>query len=145
MFLRQQPTPGAEDTYNDGHEHAEGELCRHDHEHDDRGPFLTKHIPMQYNPQCGLPPGSQPQPANDPDQTSTKFGYRHRPDVKCRTQANEASMDQLQTGLASLTQADQQAISHVWSLFSAAPAKHRNLMLQGFSPSAAFRSCPSYR
>jgi len=34
MFLRQQPTPGAEDTYNDGHEHAEGELCRHDHEHD---------------------------------------------------------------------------------------------------------------
>ncbi|KAK0927444.1 hypothetical protein LTR29_017632 [Friedmanniomyces endolithicus] len=123
MFLRQQPTPGAEDTYNDGHEHAEGELCRHDHEHD----------------------GSQPQPANDPDQTSTKFGYRHRPDVKCRTQANEASMDQLQTGLASLTQADQQAISHVWSLFSAAPAKHRNLMLQGFSPSAAFRSCPSYR
>ncbi|KAK1047324.1 hypothetical protein LTR74_017762 [Friedmanniomyces endolithicus] len=86
MSLRQQPTPGAEDTYNDGHEHAEGELCRHDHEHN---------------------------------------GTRNR--------------YQPQTGLASLTQADQQAISHVWSLFSAAPAsKHRNLMLQGSSPSAAF-------
>ena len=30
-----------------------------------------------------------------------------------------------------LSQADQQGIAHVWSLFSAAPSKHRNLMLQG--------------
>ncbi|KAK1815528.1 hypothetical protein LTR12_010079 [Friedmanniomyces endolithicus] len=166
MSLRQQPTPGAEDIYNDGHEHAEGELCRHDHEHDGirnryrKGedadehsisipatskhaeqtvaPFLTKHIPMQYNPQGGPPRGPQLQQPNEPDQNSTKFCYRHRPDVKCRRQANEPSMDQLQTGLASLTQADQQAISHVWSLFSAAPAKHRNLMLQGILTQCCF-------
>ncbi|KAK0279193.1 hypothetical protein LTR35_008928 [Friedmanniomyces endolithicus] len=166
MSLRQQPTPGAEDIYNDGHEHAEGELCRHDHEHDGirnryrKGedmdehsisipatskhaeqtvaPFLTKHIPMQYNPQGGPPRGPQLHQSDEPDQTSTKFCYRHRPDVKCRRQANEPSMDQLQTGLASLTQADQQAISHVWSLFSAAPAKHRNLMLQGILTQCCF-------
>ncbi|KAK0818939.1 hypothetical protein LTR75_002395 [Friedmanniomyces endolithicus] len=166
MSLRQQPTPGAEDIYNDGHGHAEGELCRHDHEHDGIrnryrnredadehsisipatskhaeqtvAPFLTKHIPMQYNPQGGPPRGPQLQQPNEPDQNSTKFCYRHRPDVKCRRQANEPSMDQLQTGLASLTQADQQAISHVWSLFSAAPAKHRNLMLQGILTRCCF-------
>ncbi|KAK0302109.1 hypothetical protein LTR01_008964 [Friedmanniomyces endolithicus] len=162
MSLRQQPTSGAEDTYNDGHELAESELYRHDHEHDGTrnryrkdvdaeehgisipatskhaeqtvAPFLTKHVPMRYNPQGGLPREPQPQQTNDPDQTSIKFCYRHRPDVKCRRQANEPSMDQFQTGLASLTQADQQAISHVWSLFSAAPAKHRNLMLQDSYP-----------
>ncbi|KAK0893724.1 hypothetical protein LTR91_025585, partial [Friedmanniomyces endolithicus] len=166
MSLRQQPTPGAEDIYNDGHEHAEGELCRHDHEHDGTrnryrkdvdadghsisipatskhaeqtvAPFLTKHILMQYHPQGGPPRGPQVQQTDEPDQTSTKFCYRHRPDVKCRRQANEPSMDQLQTGLASLTQADQQAISHVWSLFSAAPAKHRNLMLQGILTQCCF-------
>jgi F-box/WD-40 domain protein MET30 len=33
--------------------------------------------------------------------------------------------------LSSLAQSDQQGISHVWSLFSAAPAKQRKLMLQG--------------
>lgn len=36
-------------------------------------------------------------------------------------------MQELQT----LSQGDQLAISHVWSLFSAAPSKHRNLMLRG--------------
>jgi F-box/WD-40 domain protein MET30 len=33
--------------------------------------------------------------------------------------------------LGSLSQSDQQGISHVWSVFSAAPAKQRELMLQG--------------
>lgn len=37
-----------------------------------------------------------------------------------------------------LSQADQQGISHVWSLFSAAPAKHRNLMLQGILSQCCF-------
>ncbi|KAK3117896.1 hypothetical protein LTR53_000309 [Teratosphaeriaceae sp. CCFEE 6253] len=166
MSLRQQPTPGAEDHFADAHVHPEGELCRHDHEHEglrnryrkdveEEGqniaiaasskhaeqtvaPFLAKHIPMQYNPQGGLSRGEQPQQLDDAGQTSTKFCYRHQPDVKCRRQANEPSMDQLQTGLASLTQADQQAISHVWSLFSAAPAKHRNLMLQGILTQCCF-------
>lgn len=55
-------------------------------------PFLAKHIPDQYAPLGGL---DQPNsPANkDPN---TKYCYRHRPDLKCRRQANEPSMDQLQ-------------------------------------------------
>lgn len=40
--------------------------------------------------------------------------------------------------LADLSQSDQQAITHVWSLFSAAPAKHRNLMLQGILTQCCF-------
>jgi F-box/WD-40 domain protein MET30 len=62
-------------------------------------PFLAKHIPTQYNPVGHL----NPQPTNiDPnhdhhqDTSSTKFCYRHRPDLKCRRQANEPSMEQLQ-------------------------------------------------
>ena len=55
-------------------------------------PFLAKHIPEQYAPVGGLDA-----PANakmkDPN---TKYCYRHRPDLKCRRQANEPSMDQLQ-------------------------------------------------
>jgi F-box/WD-40 domain protein MET30 len=40
--------------------------------------------------------------------------------------------------LETLSQADQQGVSHVWSLFSAAPAKHRNLMLQGILTQCCF-------
>ena len=55
-------------------------------------PFLAKHIPAQYAP-LGAP--DQPRsPANK--NPNTKYCYRHRPDLKCRRQANEPSMDQLQ-------------------------------------------------
>lgn len=37
-----------------------------------------------------------------------------------------------------MTSADQQAITHVWSLFSAAPARHRDLMLQGIITQCCF-------
>ena len=107
-------------------------------------PFLAKHIPEQYAPVGGLDVGANAK-MKDPN---TKYCYRHRPDLKCRRQVNEPSMDQLQhvslpvlsenskrahcwQGLEDLSQGDQQAIAHVWSLFSAAPAKHRHLMLQG--------------
>jgi len=40
-------------------------------------------------------------------------------------------MEQLQNELATLANSDQQGIAHVWSLFSAAPSKQRNLMLRG--------------
>lgn len=99
-------------------------------------PFLAKHIPMQYNPL-----GHTQQPPLNPDipaDSSTRFCYRHRPDIKCRRQANEPSMEQLQNELGTLSQSDQQAISHVWSLFSAAPSKHRNLMLQGVLSQCCF-------
>lgn len=164
----------------------EGNLCRHDHDHDtglrvrykgqgDRVegfeqmgnhlmsagsskradetvmPFLTEHIPNIYNAVGAedRQPGKEwsaaenleeletPQPP-PPERANTQFCYRHRPDLKCRRQANEPSMDQLQNELATLSQSDQQAISHVWSLFSAAPAKHRNLMLQGILAQCCF-------
>ena len=51
-------------------------------------PFLTKHIPEQYAPR-GQPDSSNRDP-------STKYCYRHRPDLKCRRQPNEPSMDMLQ-------------------------------------------------
>lgn len=111
-------------------------------------PFLAKHIPESYAP-LGLKPvdSSQKNP-------NTKFCYRHRPDLKCRRTADEPSMDNLQRvrrsfqrikvlanisqELETLTQSDQQGISHVWSLFSAAPAKQRNLMLQGILTQCCF-------
>ncbi len=37
-----------------------------------------------------------------------------------------------------MSEADQRAISHVWSLFSAAPAKHRQLMLRGILSQCCF-------
>ena len=37
-----------------------------------------------------------------------------------------------------MSQSDQQGIAHVWTLFSAAPSKHRNLMLQGILAQCCF-------
>ncbi|GAB7359801.1 hypothetical protein MBLNU230_g6970t1 [Neophaeotheca triangularis] len=164
---QQQPTPGAEDETTTSAEHDDLCRHDHEHEglrnryrqdvdsadqnisipasskHAEQtvAPFLAEHIPMQYNPgsnqmprqlQAGEQEDAQSQPSN------TKFCYRHRPDLKCRRQANEPSMEQLQNELGTLSQSDQQAISHVWSLFSAAPSKHRNLMLQGILTQCCF-------
>ena len=41
-------------------------------------------------------------------------------------------------GLQGLSQDDQQAIAHVWSVFSASPAKQRQLMLQGILAQCCF-------
>ena len=102
-------------------------------------PFLTEHIPMQYN-MVGLSPEHQQNHVeeNHQERTNTKYCYRHRPDLKCRRQADAPSMALLQKELATLSHSDQQAISHVWSLFSAAPGKHRELMLQGILAQCCF-------
>ena len=55
-------------------------------------PFLAKHIPDQYAP-LGAP---EQHTDRDHKNHSSKFCYRHRPDLKCRRQANEPTMDQLQ-------------------------------------------------
>jgi F-box and WD-40 domain protein MET30 len=52
-------------------------------------PFLTKHIQGQ----DGKPQRSWGPEVRDP---SLKYCYRHRPDLKCRRQADEPTMDQLQ-------------------------------------------------
>lgn len=51
-------------------------------------PYLAQHIPQQYNPLGGAdaPPGH----------SNTRYCYRHRPDLLCRRQADEPSMEQLQ-------------------------------------------------
>ena len=55
-------------------------------------PFLAEHIPQQYGPMGGV---DQSDISTGKD-TNTKYCYRHRPDLKCRRQVNEPSMDQLQ-------------------------------------------------
>jgi hypothetical protein len=55
-------------------------------------PFLKKHIPDQY----GALGSTRPQHQSHTDKSNTKFCYRHRPDIKCRRQANEPSMEHLQ-------------------------------------------------
>ncbi|EAW14315.1 F-box/WD repeat-containing protein [Aspergillus clavatus NRRL 1] len=99
-------------------------------------PFLAKHIPEQY-----APLGSH---AGEPVESSganSRYCYRHRPDLKCRRQADEPTMDKLQRiakELETLPQRDQQGIAHAWSIFSAAPAKHRKLLLQGIMAQCCF-------
>jgi F-box/WD-40 domain protein MET30 len=145
-------------------------------------PFLAKHIPNTYNPmnQQSTAAGSgQGAGTSEPEPSSnTKFCNRHRPDRKCRRQADGPSMEQLQTELSSLSHSDRSAISvsflsvssvhctwgiatlatlrtllsgmnpiltaycrrsqHVWSVFSAAPSKQRELILQGILSVACF-------
>ncbi|GES57316.1 sulfur metabolite repression control protein [Aspergillus terreus] len=96
-------------------------------------PFLAKHIPEQY-----APLGSRTGKPEDLSSANSKYCYRHRPDLKCRRQADEPSMDKLQRDLETLPQSDQQGIAHIWSLFSAAPAKHRKLILQGLMAQCCF-------
>lgn len=96
-------------------------------------PFLARHVPEQY-----APLGLRPLQLSEPSRANSKYCYRHRPDLKCRRQADEPSMDNLQRELETLPQSDQQGIAHVWSVFSAAPAKQRILMLQGVLAQCCF-------
>lgn len=56
-------------------------------------PFLAKHIPGQYAPTGRMTSVGKLEQKD----LNTKFCYRHRPDLKCRRQANEPSMAQLQS------------------------------------------------
>ena len=60
----------------------------------DVGPFLSKHIPQQYAPQG--PSGQEQSQLDGDEKGNTKYCYRHRPDIKCRRQADELTMEQLQ-------------------------------------------------
>jgi F-box/WD-40 domain protein MET30 len=52
-------------------------------------PYLAHHIPQQYNPLGGDQQDARPT-------ADTKFCYRHRPDMLCRKQADEPTMEMLQ-------------------------------------------------
>ncbi|KAI2612709.1 WD40 repeat-like protein [Hypoxylon fragiforme] len=99
-------------------------------------PFLREHIPGLYAP-IGKPdlPSMTALTTKDPN---SKYCYRHRPDSKCRRAADESKMGLIQSELETLPSADRQAITNVWSLFSAAPSKHRELMLQGIITQCCF-------
>lgn len=56
-------------------------------------PFLARHIPTQYAPLGDLENSKNSAISENPN---TRYCYRHRPDLKCRRQVNEPSMDQLQ-------------------------------------------------
>ncbi|KAK7403473.1 E3 ubiquitin ligase complex SCF subunit scon-2 [Neonectria punicea] len=108
-------------------------------------PFLKEHIPGLYAPigkgrqLVGIPSNaSNSAPTVRKRDPNSKFCYRHRPDSKCRRAADETKMGFIQSELNSLSTADQEAITHVWSLFSAAPSKHRELMLQGIITQCCF-------
>lgn len=62
-------------------------------------PYLAQHIPHQYNPLGGSNNGDRQD--ERPATANTKFCYRHRPDLLCRRQADEPSMEQLQQVSAS--------------------------------------------
>ncbi|GAP87709.1 putative F-box and WD-40 domain-containing protein MET30 [Rosellinia necatrix] len=99
-------------------------------------PFLREHIPSLYAP-IGKPdlPSISSLKNKDPN---SKYCYRHRPDSKCRRAADESKMALIQRDLETLPAGDRQAITNVWSLFSAAPTKQRELMLQGIITQCCF-------
>lgn len=86
-------------------------------------PFLVKHINDQ---------------TNIPKDNYHKFCYRHNPDVVCNKQADVVKMEAIQHELEMLPSRDQEAISHVWLIFSAAPHPHRSLILKGLLSQCCF-------
>ncbi|KAI1805891.1 WD40 repeat-like protein [Daldinia bambusicola] len=97
-------------------------------------PFLREHIQGLYAP-VGKPDLPSMRNVENPN---SKYCYRHRPDSKCRRAADESKMALIQSELETLPAGDRQAITNVWSLFSAAPTKHRELMLQGIITQCCF-------
>ncbi|RCK55633.1 F-box protein MET30 [Candida viswanathii] len=86
-------------------------------------PFLVKHISDQNM---------------IPKDNFHKYCYRHNPEVTCNKQTDEVRMKIIQDKLEQLPNRDQEAISHVWSIFSAAPVHHRQLILQGLLSQCCF-------
>lgn len=86
-------------------------------------PFLVKHINDQ---------------SNIPTDNFHKFCYRHNPEIVCNKQADVVKMKAIQHELETLPSRDQEAISHVWLIFSAAPHPHRSLILKGLLSQCCF-------
>ncbi|KAI9281818.1 quinon protein alcohol dehydrogenase-like superfamily [Sporodiniella umbellata] len=85
------------------------------HSSDDNAPikdFLTKHVPDQLT-------------------NGKKLCYRHRPDLNKQRQPDTVDFQQTQRQLDILPTEDKAAITHIWSIFSAAPHDQRLLILRG--------------
>lgn len=76
--------------------------------------------------------------SNIPKDNIHKFCYRHNPDIVCNKQADAVKMKEIQNELEQLPSRDQEAISHVWLIFSAAPHAHRLLVLRGLLSQCCF-------
>lgn len=86
-------------------------------------PFLVKHISDQLL---------------IPKDNFHKYCYRHNPDITCNKRTDEDKMKKIQTALDKLPSRDQEAIAHVWSIFSAAPSAHRQIILNGILTQCCF-------
>ncbi|KAK6457572.1 ubiquitin ligase complex component [Scheffersomyces xylosifermentans] len=86
-------------------------------------PFLVKHISDQ---------------SLIPKDNYHKYCYRHNPEITCNKRTDEDKMSKIQNALDKLSSRDQEAISHVWSIFSAAPSSHRHLILSGILTQCCF-------
>lgn len=73
-----------------------------------------------------------------PKNLSNMYCYRHNPDSMCKRTADESIMEALYKKVENLPPSDKEPIYQVWSLFSKAPAKYRNLMLQGIISQCCF-------
>ncbi|CAG8461286.1 15096_t:CDS:2 [Funneliformis mosseae] len=59
------------------------------------------------------------------------YCYRHRPDLMRERMAEELTLNDLQKQIEKLSQSERETVTHIWSLFSAAPPQNRCLILQG--------------
>lgn len=73
-----------------------------------------------------------------PENRMQTYCYRHHPDVSCNRQADAKQMQEIQADLDSLDPSDKETISRVWSVFSAAPASQRTLLLKGLLAQCCF-------
>ncbi|KAI9482935.1 MAG: quinon protein alcohol dehydrogenase-like superfamily [Benjaminiella poitrasii] len=74
--------------------------------------FLSRHVPDQVS-------------------NSRRLCYRHRPDLIKQRQPDDLDVEKVQYQLEELPTEDKAAITHIWSIFSAAPAEQRILILKG--------------
>lgn len=86
-------------------------------------PFLVKHISDQ---------------SLKYEDNFHKYCYRHNPDITCNKSTDLIKMKKIQSELDKLPTTDQQAVSHVWLIFSAAPTLQRQLILQGLLSQCCF-------
>lgn len=73
-----------------------------------------------------------------PENRNQTYCYRHHPDVSCNRQADAKQMKEIQASLDTLDSSDRETISRVWSIFSAAPASQRTLLLKGLLAQCCF-------
>lgn len=73
-----------------------------------------------------------------PSDNFHRYCYRHNPEITCNKHIDQAKMDKIQHSLEKLPPSDQEAVTHVWSIFSAAPHHHRELILRGLLSQCCF-------